>query len=329
MDEVLDIENLQTYFFTDEGIAKAVDGVSLSVARNKTLGLVGESGCGKSVTALSILKLIPSPPGRIVGGRITLSGRDIVSVPEAEMRDIRGKLASMIFQEPMTSLNPVFTIGTQIMETVRIHTDMSRKAAKDIAIEDLTKVGIPRATQTMSQYPHQLSGGMKQRVMIAMALCLKPTLLIADEPTTALDVTIQAGILRLIQDLQAERGTALLLITHDLGVIAEMADDVVVMYAGKVVESGPCGTIFSSFTHPYTEGLFKSLPGRTERGRKLYTISGVVPSALHFPLGCRFHTRCPMAIERCRIDEPPLVTVKNAHRCACWVRAGEKDRDDA
>jgi oligopeptide/dipeptide ABC transporter ATP-binding protein len=322
LDQVLKIEDLRTHFFTDEGVARAVDGISIGVERNRTLGLVGESGCGKSVTALSILRLIPQPPGRIVGGRITLSGKDVLSLPEVEMRDIRGKLASMIFQEPMTSLNPVFTIGTQIMEAVRIHTALGKAEAREIAIEYLAKVGIPAPVERMSQYPHQLSGGMKQRIMIAMALCLKPALLIADEPTTALDVTIQAGILRLIKDMQAETGTAVLLITHDLAVVAEMADEVAVMYAGKVVESGSCNLIFLSFMHPYTEGLFKSLPGRTERRRKLYTISGTVPSAVRFPPGCRFHTRCPLAIERCGLEEPPLVEVGNGHRCACWVRAG-------
>jgi oligopeptide/dipeptide ABC transporter ATP-binding protein len=321
LEQVLKIEDLRTHFFTDEGVARAVDGVSIGVERNRTLGLVGESGCGKSVTALSILRLIPQPPGRIVGGRITLSGKDVLSLPEVEMRDIRGKLASMIFQEPMTSLNPVFTIGTQIMEAVRIHTALGKAEAREIAIEYLAKVGIPAPVERMSQYPHQLSGGMKQRIMIAMALCLKPALLIADEPTTALDVTIQAGILRLIKDMQAETGTAVLLITHDLGVVAEMTDEVAVMYAGKVVESGSCNLIFLSFMHPYTEGLFKSLPGRTERRRKLYTISGTVPSAVRFPPGCRFHTRCPLAIERCGLEEPPLVEVGNGHRCACWVRA--------
>lgn len=320
MTEVLRIENLRTYFFTDEGIARAVDGVSLSVREKGILGLVGESGCGKSMTALSVLRLIPSPPGRIVEGRITLAGRDVLSLTEIEMRDIRGKLASMIFQEPMTSLNPVFTIGSQVMEAVRIHTDMGRTEARKIAVEYLAKVGIPAAQERMTQYPHQLSGGMKQRVMIAMALCLKPALLIADEPTTALDVTIQAGILRLMKDMQEETGAAILLITHDLGVIAEMADEVAVMYAGKVVESGPTESIFASFLHPYTEGLFKSLPGRTERGRKLYTIAGAVPSALSFPPACRFHTRCPLAIERCRVEEPPLADAGCGHRCACWVR---------
>jgi oligopeptide/dipeptide ABC transporter ATP-binding protein len=272
------------------------------------------------MTALSILKLVPSPPGRIVGGKITLAGRDILPLPEVEMRQIRGKLASMIFQEPMTSLNPVFTIGSQVTEAVRIHTDMGRAAADRIAIEILAKVGLSDAPQRMSQYPHQLSGGMKQRVMIAMALCLRPALLIADEPTTALDVTIQAGILRLMKELQAETETAILLITHDLGIVAEMADEVAVMYAAKIVEAGPCGAIFSSFRHPYTEGLFKSLPGRTPKGQRLYTIAGAVPSALSFPPACRFHPRCPLAIERCRVEEPPLVEVGKGHRCACWVR---------
>ena len=322
MEEVLKIEDLRTYFFTGEGVARAVDGVSISVARNRTLGLVGESGCGKSVTALSILRLIPSPPGRIVGGKITLVGENILSVPEIAMRHIRGKLASMIFQEPMTSLNPVLTIGTQIMEAVRIHTNMSKAEAREIATAYLSRVGMSMPDRMMSQYPHQLSGGMKQRVMIAMALCLKPALLIADEPTTALDVTIQAGIIRLIKDLQAQTGTAVLIITHDFGIVAEMAEEVAVMYAGKVVEAGRCETIFSSFLHPYTEGLFKSLPGRTKRGDRLYTIAGTVPSALSFPTGCRFHPRCPLAIEKCTSDEPPLIDTGGSHLCACWVRAG-------
>jgi oligopeptide/dipeptide ABC transporter ATP-binding protein len=322
LEPVLNIENLKTYFHTGEGVARAVDGVSISLGKNRTLGLVGESGCGKSVTALSILRLIPSPPGKIVGGKVTLSGREIVSLPEVEMRGIRGRLASMIFQEPMTSLNPVFTIGRQIMEAVRVHTGMGRGQAREIALEYLAKVGIPAPSQRLGQYPHQLSGGMKQRVMIAMALCLKPNLLIADEPTTALDVTIQAGILRLIKDLQADIGTAVLLITHDLGIVSEMADEVAVMYAGKVVESGPCRSIFSSFLHPYTEGLFKSLPGRAERGRRLHTIAGTVPSATRFPAGCRFHTRCPLAIKQCRTEEPALIETAEGHRCACWVRAG-------
>ena len=322
MEEVLKIEDLRTSFFTGEGVARAVDGVSISVARNRTLGLVGESGCGKSVTALSILRLIPSPPGRIVGGKITLVGENILSVPEIAMRHIRGKLASMIFQEPMTSLNPVLTIGTQIMEAVRIHTNMSKAEAREIATAYLSRVGMSMPDRMMSQYPHQLSGGMKQRVMIAMALCLKPALLIADEPTTALDVTIQAGIIRLIKDLQAQTGTAVLIITHDFGIVAEMAEEVAVMYAGKVVEAGRCETIFSSFLHPYTEGLFKSLPGRTKRGDRLYTIAGTVPSALSFPMGCRFHPRCPLAIEKCSNEEPPLVDMGASHLCACWVRAG-------
>ncbi len=323
MEEVLRIEDLQTYFFTDEGTARAVDRISLSVGKAGTLGLVGESGCGKSVTALSVLRLVPGPQGKIVGGAIHLAGTDITMCSEIEMRDIRGRLASMIFQEPMTSLNPVFTIGSQVMEAVRVHTGMGSKEARDIAVDYLAKVGIPAAAQRMSEYPHQLSGGMKQRVMIAMALCLKPALLIADEPTTALDVTIQAGILRLIKDMQSETGAAVLLITHDLGIVAEMADDVAVMYAGRIAEYGPCASIFASFVHPYTEGLFKSLPGRTNKGKRLYTIPGTVPSALAFPPGCRFHTRCPLVRERCRVEDPPLVEVAPGHRAACWVRAPE------
>ena len=322
MEEILRLEDLRTYFFTDEGVARAVDGVSLSAAKGATLGLVGESGCGKSITALSIMRLVPPPQGRIVDGRIVVAGREVKSLSDVEMRDIRGRLASMIFQEPMTSLNPVFTIGSQVMEAVRVHTGMGRREAREIAVEYLAKVGIPGAHQRMSQYPHQLSGGMKQRVMIAMALCLRPALLIADEPTTALDVTIQAGILKLIKEMQQETGAAVLLITHDLGVIAETADEVAVMYAGKIVEYASCESLFSSFRHPYTEGLFKSLPGRTARGERLYTIAGAVPSALAFPTGCRFHTRCPLAIPRCIDEEPPLVAVGPGHRAACWVRAG-------
>jgi oligopeptide/dipeptide ABC transporter ATP-binding protein len=322
VDEVLKIENLRTHFFTDEGIARAVDGVSLSVGKGRILGLVGESGCGKSMTALSILRLIPSPPGRIVDGRIGLAGVDILALSEVDMRDVRGKLASMIFQEPMTSLNPVFTVGYQVIEAVRIHTGAGPTEARRTALEYLTKVGIPAAKDRMSQYPHQLSGGMKQRVMIAMALCLRPPLLIADEPTTALDVTIQAGILRLMKDMQGETGAAILLITHDLGIVAEMADEVAVMYAGKIVEHGSSEEVFASFLHPYTEGLFKSLPGRTARGHKLYTIAGNVPSALAFPDACRFHTRCPLVAEMCRIKEPPLIDVGGGHQCACWVRCG-------
>jgi len=322
MEDVLTIEDLRTHFYTDEGIARAVDGVSLSIKKSGTLGLVGESGCGKSMTALSVLRLVPTPPGRIVAGRISLAGREILALSEIEMRAIRGRLASMIFQEPMTSLNPVFTIGMQVVEAVRIHTDMGRADARRIALDYLEKVGIPAARERMDEYPHQLSGGMKQRVMIAMALCLKPDLLIADEPTTALDVTIQAGILRLMKDMQEETGAAILLITHDLGVIAEMADEVAVMYSGKVVEKGACETIFSSFLHPYTEGLFRSLPGRAAKGEKLYTIAGTVPSALQFLVDCcRFNPRCPLAIERCRVEEPPLVDVGAGHLCACWVRA--------
>jgi oligopeptide transport system ATP-binding protein len=322
VNDVLKIDDLKTHFYTDEGVARAVDGVSLSVGKGRTLGLVGESGCGKSMTALSVLRLVPSPPGRIVGGSIHLAGKDVLAIPEIEMRRVRGRLASMIFQEPMTSLNPVFTIGNQVMEAVRIHTGADKGEAWRIAVEYLERVGIPAARERMSQYPHQLSGGMKQRVMIAMALCLNPALLIADEPTTALDVTIQAGILKLMKDMQQETGAAILLITHDLGVVAEMADEVAVMYAGKIVESGPSEVIFASFRHPYTEGLFKSLPGRTPRGQKLYTISGAVPSAIAFPHACRFHTRCPLAMELCRSEEPPLVDLGDGRRCACWVRCG-------
>jgi peptide/nickel transport system ATP-binding protein len=322
LEQVLKIEDLRTHFFTSEGIARAVDGVSVSVTKNSTLGIVGESGCGKSVTALSILRLIPSPPGRIVGGKITLAGVDILSLPEVELRNIRGKLASMIFQEPMTSLNPVFTIGTQIMEAVRIHTNMGKAEAREIAIEYLSLVGMPEPTQRMTQYPHQLSGGMKQRVMIAMALCLKPALLIADEPTTALDVTIQAQILDLMRDLKTRMGSAIMLITHDLGVVAEMAQRVVVMYAGRKVEEATVNEIFAHPMHPYTRGLLGAVPklgsSLDEGGRsKLAEIAGLVPSLRKPIVGCAFAGRCSMGTDFCRTVAPAIERKVPGHLVAC------------
>ncbi len=320
------IENLQTHFFTEEGVVKAVEDVSLVIPRGKTLGLVGESGCGKSVTALSVIGLISSP-GRIVGGKITLceNGKPLVlnELPEARMRQMRGGRIAMIFQEPMTSLNPVFTIGNQIIEAVRLHRHVGKKDARDLAIEMLAKVKIPTPERRINDYPHQFSGGMRQRAMIAMALSCNPSLLIADEPTTALDVTIQAQILDLLRELQESREMSILLITHDLGIIAEMADDVAVMYASKIVENAPLRELFENPLHPYTNGLFRS---RSELGqpknKKLNTIRGMVPSPLRFPAGCKFHPRCPDAKDQCERIEPTLREVRPGHFVHCHF-AGE------
>jgi oligopeptide transport system ATP-binding protein len=303
---LVDIRNLCTWFHSDEGVAKAVDGVTYRIPAGRTLGLVGESGCGKSVTALSIMRLVPSPPGRIERGEILFEDRDLLKVSEAQMRRIRGNDISMIFQEPMTSLNPVFTCGNQITEVLTLHQGLSKKDALDRAIEMLAKVGIPSPEQRVREYPHQLSGGQKQRVMIAMALACNPKLLIADEPTTALDVTIQAQILDLLRALQAEFHMAILLITHDLGVIAEMAERVAVMYAGKIAELADVGELFSNPLHPYTQGLFGSLPKLGTKSERLNVIPGVVPNPIDFPSGCKFHPRCPHAFDRCRVEEPTL-----------------------
>ena len=322
---LLDIRSLETQFFTDDGLARAVDGVSYSLARGETVGVVGESGCGKSVTALSVLRLIPNPPGRIVGGEIVFEGTNLLDLSPAEMRRIRGNDISMIFQEPMTSLNPVFTIGNQIGEAVRLHQGLSSKEATNKAIEMLALVGIPEPTRRVHEYPHQLSGGMRQRAMIAMALSCNPKVLIADEPTTALDVTIEAQILDLMRNLQSELGTAVILITHDLGVVAEMARKVVVMYAGKVVEQAPVHTIFAEPNHPYTQGLLQSLPnaelGAVSGGnkRRLQEIPGIVPSLLNLPPGCKFASRCPKAMAVCEEKEPPLEQVGADHLSACWL----------
>ena len=320
---LIDIRDLQTQFFTDDGLARAVDGVSYSLAKGETVGVVGESGCGKSVTALSILRLIPNPPGRIVGGEILFEGTNLLDLSPAEMRRIRGNDISMIFQEPMTSLNPVFTIGNQISEAVKLHQGLSRKEAMNKAVEMLTLVGIPEPARRVHEYPHQLSGGMRQRAMIAMALSCNPKVLIADEPTTALDVTIEAQILDLMRNLQSELGTAIIMITHDLGVVAEMARKVVVMYAGKIVEQAPVETVFAEPNHPYTQGLLRSLPrvdkdasGEKER---LQEIPGIVPSLLNLPTGCNFATRCPKAIPICEEKEPPLEQVGPDHLSACWL----------
>jgi peptide/nickel transport system ATP-binding protein len=328
-DTVLDVKNLRTVFFTNSGLFKAVDDVSFSVRRGETLAIVGESGCGKSVTALSIMRLVPDPPGRIVGGSVELEGTDLLGLDEDKMRTIRGNRISMIFQEPMTSLNPVMRIGDQITETVRLHRTMTRKEAWEQAVEMLRLVRIPVPERRAQEYPHQLSGGMRQRVMIAMALSCRPALLIADEPTTALDVTIQAQILALILDLQKELGMGLVLITHDLGVVAQTAQRVIVMYAGKKVEEADVETLFANPRHPYTRGLMASMPAvaalGTNTDTRLTEIPGMVPSLTNLPKGCAFAPRCELAIARCREEYPPLQAFGAGHLAACW-RAAETAR---
>lgn len=316
---ILEIKGLRTHFFTDHGEVPAVDGVDLYVREGEVLGIVGESGCGKSVTSLSVMQLIPHPPGKIVGGSILFKGEDLVGIPEKRMRKIRGNEVAMIFQEPMTSLNPVYTIGDQIGETVRLHRHLSKKEAKAHSIEMLRKVGIPRPEQIINEYPHQLSGGMRQRVMIAMAMSCEPKLLIADEPTTALDVTIQAQILDLLRKLNEESGTAIMMITHDLGVVAELCDRVVVMYAGKVIEEGDVRSIFKKPQHPYTKGLIQSVPNLEVKRNRLYSIPGNVPTPGDFPKGCRFAPRCEYAIEQCLVELPSLLEVDSGHRSRCWL----------
>ncbi len=317
---LLELRDLKTWFHTDEGVAKAVDGVDFAIQPGETLGCVGESGCGKSVAALSIMRLIPDPPGKIVDGQVLLEGRDLLKLPEEEMRKVRGNRIGMIFQEPMTSLNPVFTIGDQIAEAVTLHQKVGRREAWDRAIEMLRRVKIPSAERRVEEYPHQMSGGMRQRVMIAMALSCDPQLLIADEPTTALDVTIQAQILTLIRELQDQYGMSVLLITHDLGVVAQTAHHVNVMYAGKVAERAATRELFKNPRHPYTVGLFRSIPKLGQKLRRLDVIPGVVPSALEFPKGCRFRNRCPFAADRCTAEEPALRemgTAAEPHQVAC------------
>ena len=319
---LLRLEDLKTHFFTDDGVVRAVDGVTYELGERETLAVVGESGSGKSVTALSILRLVADPPGRIVSGRILFRDRDLATLSHAEMRKIRGKEISMIFQEPMTSLNPVYSCGEQIMEAVVLHEGVDRKAARVRAIEMLRLVGIPVPEQRVDEYPHQMSGGMRQRVMIAMALACRPAILIADEPTTALDVTIQAQILELLKRLQGELGMAVLLITHDLGVVAETADRVAVMYAGQVVEYCDVTAAFRRTLHPYTAGLLASLPRLGDKRSALRVIPGNVPNPARFPPGCRFHPRCPVAQDRCRTQEPPMLTFDGTHQTRCW-RADE------
>jgi len=311
MDSILEVRNLQTSFFTEAGQIKAADDVSFKVLPGKTLALVGESGCGKSVTSLSIMRLIPEPPGKITGGKIIYRGKDLLNLSISEMRKIRGNEISMIFQEPMTSLNPVFSIGNQISETILLHQGLSKKEARNRTVEMLQLVGIPAPHQRIDEYPHQLSGGMRQRVMIAMALSCNPKVLIADEPTTALDVTIQAQILELLKDLQQRLGMALILITHDLGVVAEVADDVVVMYSGKVVEQGSVREIFKNPLMPYTRGLLRSIPRLGAKTSRLETIPGIVPNMLDLPKGCRFQERCTFVTQECKVAEPELRTIQN------------------
>jgi oligopeptide/dipeptide ABC transporter ATP-binding protein len=315
---ILQVEDLRTHFSGDDGLVRAVDGVSFEIRAGETLALVGESGSGKSVTALSILRLVPEPPGRIVGGRVVFQGRDLLALPAGEMRRVRGREISMVFQEPMTSLNPVFTCGEQIVESLVLHEHLRGREARARTVELLRRVGIPSPEQRAGEYPHQLSGGMRQRVMIAMALACRPALLIADEPTTALDVTVQAQILELLRQLQDELGMAVLLITHDLGVVAETADRMAVLYAGQVVESCTVAVVFQRTCHPYTAGLLASLPRLGSRGTRLRVIPGQVPDAARLPAACRFHPRCPAAVERCRTLEPPLRTLDGDHTSRCW-----------
>jgi len=315
---LLAVEDLRVHLFTQRGVVRAVDGVSFSVEAGKSLGIVGESGCGKTMTALSLMRLIPAPPARIVGGSIRFNGRDVVAMDADGLRALRGGDIAMIYQDPMTSLNPVFTVGEQFAEAVRLHRGDSRAAAWMRAAEMLRLVGIPDPDRVARAYPHQLSGGMRQRAVIGMALACDPKLLIADEPTTALDVTIQAQILDLLRRLQGELGTAIILITHDLGVVADLVDEVVVMYAGKVVEQAPVRWLFADPQHPYTRGLLRSMPSLETREHRLRTIEGTVPPAHAMPAGCRFNPRCALARDVCREQEPALLPAGHA-RAACWA----------
>ena len=327
-EKILEVKDLQTSFFTERGQLKAVDHIDFDLYKGKTVGIVGESGCGKSVTSLSIMRLIPSPPGKIVGGQILYKGKNLLDVPLDQMRKIRGNEISMIFQEPMTSLNPVFTIGNQLVEAIRLHQDLSKADSVKKAVEMLTLVGIPAPDKRIKDYPHQLSGGMRQRVMIAMALSCNTQILIADEPTTALDVTIQAQILDLLRGLQAKVGLSIMLITHDLGVVAEMAHEVIVMYAGVVVERSPVREIFAHPRHPYTKGLLNSIPvlskdptGKVKKSR-LEPIPGIVPNLLDLPKGCRFQERCKYVVDACRVSEPALREISPGHLVRC-IKAEE------
>ena len=319
---LLEVNNLSTSFFTDKGEIRAVEDVSFTLHRGQTLALVGESGCGKSVTAFSIIRLVDQP-GRVIGGKILFKGQDLLLLPDKDMRKIRGKAIGMVFQEPMTSLNPVFTIGDQIGEVFQVHTELSASEIRKEVIELLEKVRIPSPERRIDQYPHEMSGGMKQRVMIAMALACKPDLLIADEPTTALDVTIQAQILDLLKDLQAEFGMAILLITHNLGVVAQFAQDIIVMYASKVAERATVKQLFEHPSHPYTRALLRSLPRPGDRGQRLESIKGTVPSPLQYPKGCHFSSRCLEVLDHCEGQPPPMIQVEPGHESVCWLHASK------
>ncbi len=323
---LLSVENLSTHFRTRDGVLPAVQDVSISIKKGKIFALVGESGCGKSVTALSIMRLVPDPPGKIVGGKIMFGGQDLLELSERQMRNIRGNRIAMIFQEPMTSLNPVYTVGNQIAEAVGLHQKKGQDEAWAKTVETLRKVGISDAEKRANDYPHQMSGGMQQRIMIAMAVSCEPQLLIADEPTTALDVTIQAQILDLLDVLQQQSGMSILLITHNLGIVAERADNVAVMYASRIVEVAESRELFAEPLHPYTQGLLKSLPRLGFSGERLPAIAGIVPEPLHFPAGCKFHPRCPLGCndKRCQNIEPGLKEVRPGRCVACWYAPGYK-----
>ena len=323
-ESLLSVRNLKTYFFTEEGVMHSVDGLDFDLAPGETLAIVGESGCGKSVTSLSIMRLIQSPPGKIVEGEILYQGQDLLKKSEREMRAIRGNDISMIFQEPMTSLNPVFTVGRQIMESYRIHQGLKKDEARKKTIEMIRLVGIPSPEKVVDQYPHELSGGMRQRIMIAMALACNPRILIADEPTTALDVTIQAQIMHLLMDLKKQMDTAIILITHDLGVVAQIAENAMVMYAGQAVEYAPVKDIYKDPLHPYTRGLLDSIPKLNDATDRLYSIPGMVPSADKFPEGCRFCPRCDCAMDVCRDKCPPLTTMPDGRKVRCWKYCEEE-----
>lgn len=326
---LLEVKGLETTFFTNEGKIPAVDHIDFTVYEGEILGIVGESGCGKSVTSLSIMGLVPNPPGKITSGEILLEGKDLTKLSEKEMRKIRGKDIAMIFQEPMTSLNPLYTIGNQLIEAIRIHNKWDKKKAANHAIEMMKLVGLRRAEELMKEYPHQLSGGMRQRVMIAMALACNPKLVIADEPTTALDVTIQAQIMKLMQDLNKKFNSAVLLITHDLGVVAEICERVIVMYSGQIVEEAPVIEIFKNPSHPYTRGLIQSVPDMRQKKETLYSIPGAVPKPGSIKVGCRFAPRCEFAQKRCFAENPPIYDVSDNHKARCFLlEKGEGIADD-
>ncbi len=321
-DTILSVDGLKTYFHTEDGVVKAVDGISFELKKGETLGIVGESGSGKSVTNLSVMRLIQQPPGEIAGGRVVFDGIDVLALPIDEVRKIRGRRIAMIFQDPMTSLNPFLKISKQLMEVTELHLGHTKQQAREHALKMLKLVGIPDAEKRLDEYPHEFSGGMRQRVMIAMALSCDPELLIADEPTTALDVTIQAQILELIKDLKARMGTSVILITHDLGVVAGMTDKIIVMYAGKVFEQAPTSELFASPANPYTKGLLRSVPDPAhEQGQPLYQIPGLPPDVAHLPPGCPFAERCDRAEDICRLEFPPFVEVSEGHHSLCHFAA--------